>query len=216
MAALQIFLAAMDWQSLLQAALRAVLVVFCLTVHELSHGLAAYALGDETAKSSGRLSLNPLRHIDWFGLVLMLTAGVGWAKPVPVDLRHFKHPKRDMALTALAGPVSNFLLAYLFMVLCRLVWRFAPENTLLAQGMATGVVLNLGLGCFNLVPIPPLDGSRVVFSFLPDRLYYALMRWERYIMVALLALVWLGALDKPLNLLIQNGWVLLLELTSFL
>lgn len=206
----------MDWHSLLSALLYALLAVFCLTVHELSHGLAAFALGDRTAKQNGRLSLNPLRHIDWFGLVLMLTAGVGWAKPVPVDLRHFKHPKRDMALTALAGPISNFLLAYLFMVLFRLSLHLGEPSSLLPQALASGVMLNLGLGVFNLIPVPPLDGSRVLFAFLPDKIYYTLMKYERYIMVVLLALVWLGALDTPLNAAVSYGWRLLVRLTAFL
>ena len=110
---LQELFQALDVVSLLNAVLRVAAVLLCLTVHETCHGLAAYALGDPTAKAMHRLSLNPLHHIDWFGLLMMLAAGFGWAKPVPVDPRYFKKPKEGMALTALAGPVSNFLLALL-------------------------------------------------------------------------------------------------------
>lgn len=110
---LQGLLSALDLTSLLDAVLRVAAIFLCLTVHETCHGLAALALGDPTAKSMHRLSLNPLRHIDWIGLLMMFVAGFGWAKPVPVDPRYFRKPKQGMALTALAGPVSNFVLAVL-------------------------------------------------------------------------------------------------------
>lgn len=216
MTALQTFLSAMDWPSLFAALCSALSALLCLTVHELSHGLAAYALGDKTAKASGRLSLNPLRHIDWLGFLLMLTAGVGWAKPVPVDMSRFRHPKRDMALTALAGPISNFLLAWLFFLLSRLYWRFLHGLAALPLFFFRGGVLSVGLGLFNLIPFPPLDGSRVLFAFLPDKLYYTLMKYERFLMLALLAVVWLGLLDRPLNALIQRVSFFLLNLTAFI
>ncbi len=194
-----------------------VAALMCLTVHELSHGAAAYRLGDPTAKNAGRLTLNPIRHIDPFGLLLMVTAHVGWAKPVPVDMRYFKRPKRDMALTALAGPASNFILAWLFLLLAggaeRLLFgaalASAPEWVLttlyyLFLFLVDGAVLSVGLGVFNLFPVPPLDGSRILFALFPDKVYYAAMRYERYIMVAMLVLVWLGALDKPLTFLITH------------
>ena len=112
-----------DWGSLTDALLRVLGVFLCLTVHETCHGLAAYALGDPTAKREHRLSLNPLHHIDWFGLAAMLLVGFGWAKPVPVDMRYFKKPKQGMAITALAGPVSNVLLALVFLFLYGLLYR---------------------------------------------------------------------------------------------
>lgn len=193
------------------AVFSAVAALLCLTVHELSHGAAAYALGDPTAKNEGRLTLNPIKHIDPLGLVLMITAHVGWAKPVPVDMRYFKHPKRDMALTALAGPASNFILAWVFLLLCNLLFHLFPEATLDSWQVVVGIflanaaVLSVGLGVFNLFPVPPLDGSRILFAFLPDKLYYGVMRYERYIMVAVLALVWLGVLDRPLSFLITRA-----------
>ena len=191
--------------------MRAAAVLLCLTVHETCHGLAALALGDPTARSRHRLSLNPLRHIDWLGLAMMLVAKVGWAKPVPVDMRYFKHPKRDMALTALAGPASNFLLAWVFLLLANLLGHllvlFSPSIGLSPWGLLpmlfliNAAVLSIGLGVFNLFPIPPLDGSKILFSFLPDKIYYTILRYERYIMILMLALVWVGVLDKPLSFL---------------
>lgn len=193
---LQELFQALDVVSLLNALLRVAAVLLCLTVHEACHGLTAYALGDPTAKSMHRLSLNPLHHIDWFGLFMMLAAGFGWAKPVPVDPRYFKKPKEGMALTALAGPVSNFLLAFLFIFISKLIYLYAPYtvawDVVFTFCLYTAAPLSIGLGLFNLIPIPPLDGSKVVAVLLPDRAYGTLMRYERYGMLLLLALSLLG------------------------
>ena len=181
----------MDILSLGAALLQVVAIFLCLTVHETCHGLAALALGDPTAKSMHRLSLNPLRHIDWFGLLLMFVAGFGWAKPVPVDMRYFRKPKQGMALTALAGPVSNILLSALALLICKVIWLYGPWSMawnwtfLFFQYTA---VLSIGLGVFNLIPIPPLDGSKVLAVLLPDRIYWKLMRYERYGLALLLFL----------------------------
>lgn len=193
-----------DLHALLQLAIRTAAVVLCITVHELCHGYAAYALGDRTAKRAGRLSLNPLRHIDPSGFVMLLVAHVGWAKPVPVDMHHFKHPKRDMALTALAGPASNFLLALAALGGGTLLLKVWPEQTGAAFAyifffLCYIAVLSVGLGLFNLIPIPPLDGSRLMACVLPDRLYYALMRYERWLMLAVIGLAWFGFLSGPLD-----------------
>lgn len=193
---LQELFQALDVVSLLDAVLRVAAVLLCLTVHETCHGLAAYALGDPTAKSMHRLSLNPLHHIDWFGLLMMFAAGFGWAKPVPVDPRYFKKPKEGMALTALAGPVSNFLLALLLMFICKMIYLYAPYSAaldvLFTFCLYTAAPLSIGLGLFNLIPIPPLDGSKVIAVLLPDQTYVKLMRYERYGMLLLLALSLLG------------------------
>ena len=184
------------------AALYLLAVLLCLTVHETCHGLAAYALGDPTAKSQRRLSLNPLHHIDWFGLAAMLTLGFGWAKPVPVDMRYFKHPKQGMAITALAGPASNLLFAFLALLACKAVWFHAPDTALWRLVIAflrTLASLNVGLGVFNLIPISPLDGSKVLFSLLPDAAYRKLLYYERYGFILLYALIFLGALDGFLS-----------------
>ena len=188
-----------DWAGLSALVQRAAAVLLCLTVHETCHGLAAYALGDPTAKRMNRLSLNPLHHIDWLGLASMLICGFGWAKPVPVDMRYFKNPKAGMALTALAGPVSNFLLALLALFIASLF----RTGGWLVSFLLTTAILSIGLGLFNLVPIPPLDGSKVLFALLPRKAYYTLMRYERYGMAVLLLLVSLdvgsGALSAAIS-----------------
>ena len=186
---------ALDIMSLLAWIQRAAAVLLCLTVHETSHGLAALALGDPTAKQQHRLSLNPLRHIDWVGLLMMFVFGFGWAKPVQINPIYFKKPKQGMALTALAGPVSNLLLTVLLLFACKWIllldlhagiWRLAFNFAMEAS------VLSVGLGLFNLIPIPPTDGAKVLGAFLPDRLYFQLMRYERYGVLILLALSVVG------------------------
>ena len=161
-------------------ALRVAAVFLCLTIHETCHGLAALALGDPTARNLHRLSLNPLRHIDWFGLVMMFVAGFGWAKPVPVDPRYFRNPKWGMALTAMAGPASNFLLAALSLLVARLLAETGANSLAIVFFALQLPILSLGLGVFNLIPFPPLDGSKVLAAFLPDRLYVRWMRYEAF------------------------------------
>jgi len=193
---LQNLFQALDLGSLTDAVLRVAAIFICLTVHETCHGLAAYALGDPTAKAMHRLSLNPLRHIDWFGLAMMFIAGFGWAKPVPVNPRYFRKPKQGMAVTALAGPVSNFVLAVIMIGISRLIYLYAPYSfgwdMVFTFCLYTVAPLSVGLGLFNLLPIPPLDGSKVAAVLLPDRIYIQLMRYERYGMLLLLLLSWLG------------------------
>lgn len=182
---------ALDFGSMQDALLQAAAVLLCLSVHETCHGLAAYALGDPTAKSENRLSLNPLRHIDWFGFAMMFFVGFGWAKPVPVDPRYFKKPKIGMALTALAGPLSNLLLAFLLLFASEAIYLYAPYTPTfdaLYFFMIQTAVLSVGLGLFNLIPIPPLDGSKVAAVLLPQRAYITLMRYERYGIMLLLLL----------------------------
>ncbi len=204
-----------DWDSLIHALLRVLGVFLCLTVHETCHGLAAYALGDPTAKREHRLSLNPLHHIDWFGLAAMLLVGFGWAKPVPVDMRYFKKPKQGMAITALAGPVSNLLLAVLLLFISRLVLEHYADTALCSGALdflLMTAYMSIGLGLFNLIPISPLDGSKVVFAFLPDRAYMTLMRYEKYGMAVLFVLVWLGVGDNILSEGIYQIYSLLINL----
>lgn len=184
--------------------------LLCITVHETCHGYAAYFLGDPTAKRMGRLSFNPLRHMDLVGLVMMALVRFGWAKPVPIDPRNFRHPKSGMALTALAGPVSNVVLAFLALLL---------QPVVLWAGLVTGLagaylllflqytaILSAGLAVFNLFPIPPLDGSKVLFALLPDETYGAILRYERFGMLLLAALLFLRVLDQPL--IAMRSWLL--------
>ena len=204
----------LDLSAMLSALMRLIAVFLCLTVHETCHGLAAYALGDPTAKREHRLSLNPLHHIDWMGLVCMLLLGFGWAKPVPVDMRYFKKPKQGMALTALAGPVSNFVLAVLALFCAKPFFTLtggAYRSELLFNFLITTAYLSVGLGLFNLIPISPLDGSKVLFAFLPDRAYETLMRYEKYGMVVLLVLVWLGVGDSVLSTAIDGVFAFLVN-----
>ena len=207
---LQNLFQAMDFSSLTDAVLRVAAVFLCLTIHETCHGLAALALGDPTAKSMHRLSLNPLRHIDWFGLALMFVAGFGWAKPVPVNPNYFRKPKQGMAITALAGPISNILLAILFLGISRVIYLYAPYsdgmNTLFNWCLYTVVPMSVGMGIFNLIPLPPLDGSKVVAVLLPDDAYGKLMRYERWGMLLLMVLLWLGVFSAPLSA--ARTWVL--------
>lgn len=198
-----------DWNALTGALMRVFGVFLCLTVHETCHGLAAFALGDPTAKREHRLSLNPLHHIDWFGFAAMLLVGFGWAKPVPVDMRYFKKPRQGMALTALAGPVSNLLLATALLFLARFSGFTRIPGVM--QFLFTTAYLSIGLALFNLIPISPLDGSKVLFAFLPDRAYLTLMRYEKYGMAVLFVLVFLGVGDNILSEAIYRVYMLLIR-----
>ena len=213
---LQNLVQALDIDSLLGAVLRVAAVFLCLTVHETCHGLAAYRLGDPTAKSMHRLSLNPLRHIDWLGLAMMFFVGFGWAKAVPVDPRYFKKPKEGMAITALAGPVSNFLLAALAIGTSKAIYLYAPYtpalDVIFTFLLYTVAPLSVGLGLFNLLPIPPLDGSKVLGALLPDATYFGLMRYERYGMVLLLALSYFGVTGNLISGAIQGVYLALVNL----
>ena len=207
---------ALDFTSLQDALLRAAAVLLCLTVHEVSHGLAALALGDPTARLQHRLSLNPLRHIDWFGLAMMFVAGFGWAKAVPVNPQYFKKPKQGMALTALAGPVSNFVLAFFAAGISKVIYLYCPytpmTQALFDFCLYTVMPLSVGLGLFNLLPIPPLDGSKVAAVLLPDRIYAALMRYERFGFILLLILAWQGVMDGFINRAILGAYGALFNL----
>ena len=193
-----------DFSPVLSVLLSVIPSLVCITLHELSHGLVAYALGDDTAKRAGRLTLNPIRHLDWMGLVMMVVAHVGWARPVPVNMMNFRDPKRGMALTALAGPASNVLITCVFFFLYGLLFLpftisgSAAADYLLEMIELTAVI-SMGYAVFNLIPIPPLDGSKVLFSLISDEAYYKLMRYERYGMILLYLLVFTGILGTPLH-----------------
>ena len=196
----------LQWGKLIEMVLSAAACLVCIVLHELCHGVAALWMGDDTARRSGRLTLNPIKHIDLVGLVLLFTVHFGWAKPIPVNMRHFRRPKLGMALTALAGPCGNFLIA-LLLTPCYAASFFWFQSSgsqaayYLAVFLLMTITVSIGLMVFNLIPVPPLDGSKVLFSVLPPQWYRQLMRYERYGMILLVALLYMGVLDTPLSVL---------------
>ncbi len=192
-------------------------VFLVIPMHECAHALASYRLGDPTAKQMGRLTLNPLRHLDPIGCAAMLLCGIGWAKPVPVDPRYYKNPKRGMALSALAGPLSNLLMAFVCMVPYKFAMYAYFASSLSGRGRSAAlyytalvlqalVLINISLAVLNLLPVPPFDGSRILGLFLPDRAYFGVMKYERYIFLGIFAMLMLGLLDRPLGFLNAAAW----------
>ncbi|MBR3893775.1 MAG: site-2 protease family protein [Clostridia bacterium] len=174
-------------------------ILIALVFHEVAHGYAAWKCGDPTAHNLGRLTLNPLKHLDPIGFLTMLLVGFGWAKPVPINTRYFRNPKRGMAITAVAGPLANLVLGVLSTIFCALFAALYIEISITSgQGFLLNCVywlkeislisalINFMLMAFNLIPIPPFDGSRLAFAFLPPKYYFAIMRYERQIMYGIL------------------------------
>lgn len=209
-------------------------ILLCLSVHEASHGLAAYAMGDRTARDEGRLSLNPLTHLDPMGFLCMVLFGFGWARPVPVNVTNFKRRRAGMALTALAGPLSNFILAFIMFVLYLLLGRVLLGTQILSLGaygpvyllsllmsgqlglsglqifllvvltfVGYSAILSVGLGVFNLIPLYPLDGSRILDALLPYkyevRFNNFCRKHQSILMLALIVVLWFGGLDLLIN-----------------
>lgn len=191
------------------------IVLLSLSFHESAHGWVADKMGDDTARAHGRITLNPIRHLDPIGALSMLFLGIGWAKPVPVNPRKFKNPKKGMAITAAAGPLSNLILSFaarIIMAVLNVVFLSIGTQSagvyrlewILLEFFYLFSYMNAGLAIFNLLPIPPFDGSRIFYYFLPDRAYFAVMQYEQYIKIALIVLLMTGALSAPLSFL-TNG-----------
>ena len=184
--------------------LTALAVLITLTVHEYCHGYAAYKLGDNTAKNYGRLTLNPIRHLDPIGALCMLFFHIGWAKPVPINPRNFKNPKRDFAITALAGPLSNLALSFIFSGIYLFVFALVRDMSFTEVNFTYNLIVNIlsflrlfflvntGLAIFNLIPVPPLDGSRILNVVLPPKTYFNIMRYERQIYFVMIGWLFLG------------------------
>ena len=188
-------------------------VVLCLSVHETCHGLAAYALGDRTAANQGRLTLDPLAHIDPMGFLCMLLLGFGWAKPVPVNSSNFKNRRMGMALVAAAGPASNFLMGIIGYLLYFAVATAASGASgylglfalVISQFFRYVASLSVGLGTFNLIPVYPLDGYRVLDAFLPFKWSIKLQQYQTYLLLAMIALMWFGGTSILIGTV--NGWI---------
>ena len=209
---------------IIQLLLSLPIILLALSLHETAHGYVAYKLGDPTARNLGRLTLNPVKHLDPIGFLCMLLAGFGWANPVPINSRNFKNPRRDIALTSIAGPVSNLLLAFIFVIIFR--FSYEPIMTNSMRAMLTGntflsnalqytyifiylaIQMNITLAVFNLLPIPPLDGSKILYMFLPPKTYFKIAPYERYISIAFMLLLLTGIISPLLSTVteyIMNG-----------
>ena len=187
------------------------IVIFSLTIHELAHGYAALWCGDPTAKNQGRLTFNPLAHLDLFGTLAMLLAYIGWAKPVPINPQNFKNRKWGVAIVSVAGPLSNFLIAILALLIYTQISRpFGLDNSMLGLFLIMMAGSNLGLAIFNLLPIPPLDGSKIFLSLAPRSVQEAIWKYEQYgILILLFVIYYLSdyiglAIDSILNIFLRS------------
>ncbi len=189
----------------------AVPLLYSIILHELAHGWVAWRMGDPTAKMMGRLSLNPLRHLDPVGTVMLFFVGFGWARPVPVNFANLRGSRRELILVSAAGIIVNTILAFLSILLLRLC---APsEQGVLGTGLFYMAQINIILAAFNLIPIPPLDGSKILMGFLPDRLQYSLARLEPYGFFIIIGLLFFGILDPLIDFF---RWIILMIISALL
>ncbi len=193
-----------DTFSLLVSFFSRLFVIFCtMPIHEYAHALIATKLGDQTPRLSGRLTLNPMAHISPLGAIMIFLCGFGYAKPVNVNPRNFKDPKKGMALTAIAGPISNLIMGFVCIFLATLVSYIGEISSLMIYAiyyfLTFAGVVNVNLAVFNLLPIPPLDGSRILQLLIPAKYYYKFLQYERYIVIIVFVLIMTGVLSTPLS-----------------
>ena len=224
----QLFRGELTWQSAVAEILAVLVIIFLiLPLHEWAHAQTAFVLGDKDIKQRGRLSLNPLSHIDLVGALFMLFIGFGWAKPVPINPNRFKNPKVGMAICAIMGPVANLVAAFVGLLIYYLLWAVAASFMYSGFGVFVGIFLsfyiqvNVNLAVFNLLPIPPLDGSKILFAFLPDKAVEFCYRYQMIFFVALFVLISFGPLSGGLSYLsgaVLKGlsWLAKLPFTAFI
>lgn len=197
-------------------------VVLAMSIHEMAHGLVSYWLGDPTAKMQGRISLNPFAHVDWLGVLCLLLFHFGWAKPVPIDASYYKDRKTGIIWTSFAGPLANFLLAFICVFIYILLIVFLPQfvysgiGSFIVSTLSTSATLNVGFGLFNLIPVPPLDGSKILFAFLPDEQYYRFIEGSPFFMLVLILLIYMNVLNVPLATLQNNILQFFINISSMI
>ncbi|WP_455528704.1 site-2 protease family protein [Huintestinicola sp.] len=208
-------------ETILDYLIKALVLFTAVPVHECAHAWVAEKMGDDTGRKQGRITLNPFVHLTLWGSLMMILVGFGWGKPVMVDSRNFKNPKKGMVLTSLAGPASNFIMAFLSMIVYKVLafLSFAKDSStldMLATVFVYITLINISLAVFNFLPIPPLDGSKIFNAILPEKWYFTIMKYENFIFIALIILVYSGLLDAPLSflqdkvidvMLFLTGWV---------
>jgi len=201
---------------------RAIVLLTAIPIHEAAHAYVADKMGDPTGRYMGRLTLNPMAHFDLVGSIAMLVAGIGWAKPVPINPRNFREPKKGMAISAAAGPISNLIVAAISLSVAKILMYVSYQvgvNTVLSTLFTIFNLMcsiNISLAIFNLIPIPPFDGSRIFNYFLPDKFYFKVMEYEQYIVIGLLIILFTGVLDVPLAILSNLIFGALDKLTGFI
>ncbi|MBE6837215.1 MAG: site-2 protease family protein [Ruminococcus sp.] len=205
-----------------------IIIFMILPIHEFAHAVTAYKMGDMTAKNRGRLTINPLSHVDPFGALCLLVTGFGWAKPVPVNPLRFKKYRAGMAITAAAGPVSNLVVAFIGMIVYRVLWAIPySEETYLAFVTGEGalyyslfilqyfILINIGLAIFNLIPVPPLDGSKILSYFTPDSFERKMEQYQMYVYFGFLIVMFSGILDGPMSFLRNSIFDFMFFLTNW-
>lgn len=215
----------MDTNTIIRLLLMVPIAIISLSVHESAHGYVSYKLGDPTARNLGRITMNPLKHFDILGFICMVLFGVGWAKPVPINPRYYKNPRVGMAISAAAGPISNLILgfigvvgyesSYLWLVNTHMQGPFYYVAYIVSLFFYLFAIRNIGLAIFNLIPVPPFDGSRILYVFLPPKYYFGIMKYEQFIMIGMMVLFYIGVFDTPLLVLtkgLYNGMTSIVEL----